>query len=549
MKIFTCALVICILAATAVKAQTGKADSSTLFHGTGSYNTWSIGFGLGVTSPRLFTSSQMDYSNAKAGLAGTFTLKKQFYPSFGLQFEGQYGQVNYKNSPNNDNLSGDATTYFSATVNGVVNLGAIDFLNRKKAVSFYLKGGLGTSFYQPQLKLADGSTTDFKNPGVSGVSHTINSLIVPVGAGLKIKAGDRTSINIGYSETFVDADNFDGLNKGYPSNDHYAYAYAGLEFTLGKKSKLTLEESNLVALMYDSLSNSEYRKELIALKQRVANVENGVNDLKKDSDGDGISDQFDKCPNTLAGSVVDGSGCGIVFPKADTVKSLPTGSADSYSFITFDFNSDVLRESPNPLLDAMAKLLVYKHDIRKRIIGYRLPEEGKNNTEQADLSFRRAESIKAYLIKKKVYPKQLFTIGAEAQQPVADNSTEKGGQLNRRAEFQDVKFAAYKTIAFSATSSHISDSSLVIQMAESLKQHPNWKAIIYGHSSSSYDKIASKDDKHRASLAEARAQAVKKILLKHGVKADRIIQASGTDNHVALEKSNDLVVEIFAVTY
>ena len=30
------------------------------------------------------------------------------------------------------------------------------------------------------------------------------------------------------------------------------------------------------------------------------------------------ADQFDKCPNTPAGTVVDGSGCPIVFPKIDT---------------------------------------------------------------------------------------------------------------------------------------------------------------------------------------------------------------------------------------
>jgi OOP family OmpA-OmpF porin len=67
--------------------------------------------------------------------------------------------------------------------------------------------------------------------------------------------------------------------------------------------------------MYDELYDAALRQEVEALKGRVTNVETAVNDLKKDSDGDGVADQFDKCPGTAAGSVVDGSGCVIVFPK------------------------------------------------------------------------------------------------------------------------------------------------------------------------------------------------------------------------------------------
>ena len=67
--------------------------------------------------------------------------------------------------------------------------------------------------------------------------------------------------------------------------------------------------------MYDELYDAALRQEVEALKGRVTNVENAVNDLKKDSDGDGVADQFDKCPNTPAGSIVDGSGCPIKFPE------------------------------------------------------------------------------------------------------------------------------------------------------------------------------------------------------------------------------------------
>jgi len=102
-------------------------------------------------------------------------------------------------------------------------------------------------------------------------------------------------------------------------------------------------------MMYDELYDAALRQEVEALKGRVGNVEKSVNDLKKDSDGDGVSDQFDKCPNTPAGTIVDGSGCPLVIPPAvDTSLFVrkgqvygPAASTAAYSNIQFEFDSSV----------------------------------------------------------------------------------------------------------------------------------------------------------------------------------------------------------------
>src|SRR6202012_1455911 len=146
--------------------------------------------------------------------------------------------------------------------------------------------------------------------------------------------------------TFLQAYNFSGFHT-YPQFDEYSYIYGGLEYTFGTKTKPNIEWVNPVAMMYDELYDAALRQEVEALKGRVGNVENAVNDLKKDSDGDGVADQFDKCPNTPAGTVVDGSGCPIVFPKIDTSlfvrKPLPGEvKAAAYSNIQFEFDSSVL---------------------------------------------------------------------------------------------------------------------------------------------------------------------------------------------------------------
>jgi OOP family OmpA-OmpF porin len=156
-------------------------------------------------------------------------------------------------------------------------------------------------------------------------------------------------------------------------------------------------------MMYDELYDAALRQEVEALKGRVTNVENAVNDLKKDSDGDGVSDQFDKCPNTPAGSVVDGSGCVIVFPKPDTSLAAAT-AATAYSNIQFEFDSSVLRTSSYPVLDATSA------DLRSS--GKSVELDGYASSEgtaahNMRLSKDRANSVKTYLVNSGVDAKKL----------------------------------------------------------------------------------------------------------------------------------------------
>ena len=53
-----------------------------------------------------------------------------------------------------------------------------------------------------------------------------------------------------------------------------------------------------------------------------------------------------------------------------------------------------------------------------------------------DLSQRRAESVRTYLIGKGVAEGRLTAHGYGLEQPVADNKTEKGRAKNRRVEFR-----------------------------------------------------------------------------------------------------------------
>lgn len=414
---------------TATTSTSTEPTTAKVFGGLGQYRTFSIGINGGVTSPFSALGGTNDYLNADINLGYGLSFRQQLSHSFGLILDLHGGKVG---GNNNDVENVDPATYtekefetrfWSATLGGQWNFGSIDFLHRKNSVNFFLNAGAGLAMYKPKTtQTAGGELQPYNND-----DKYIKELVIPVGAGVKFRLSDGVALNLGYTVNFVDGDNFDGYKRGFPTRDKWSYGYAGLEFTLGSSSKPNLDWVNPVAMMYDELYDAALRQEVEALKGRVTNVENAVNDLKKDSDGDGVSDQFDKCPNTPAGTVVDGAGCAIVFPAA-----ADTTAGAAYSNIQFEFDSSVLRTSAYPALDATSA------DLRSSgstvtVKGYASSEGTAAHNMQ--LSKDRANSVKTYLVNSGVDAKKVKVKGYGETNPVADNSTEEGRVLNRRVEF------------------------------------------------------------------------------------------------------------------
>jgi len=409
--------------ATATDTSTAK-----VFGGIGQYNTFSIGVSAGITDGLVpFTINTTN--KFKVDLGYGLYLRQQLSHTFSLQLDYLGGKVHGidKEGTSKFGITEYKTNFNAVSLSGVFNIASVSFLHRKNSVNFYGSAGLGLNMYKPKMYVTDAGAT-VNDP----YGHTVKELYAPVGAGVKFKLNDALALNLGYTVSFVQGYNFAGKNT-YPTFSHYSYTYGGLEYTFGPKTKQNLTWVNPVAQMYDELYDAALRQEVEALKGRVTNVETAVTDLKKDSDGDGVADQFDKCPGTAAGSVVDGSGCVIVFPKPDSSALAAQAPATPYSNIQFEFDSSVLRTSSYPVLDATSADL--RSTSKKVEVDGFASSEG-TAAHNISLSKDRANSVKTYLVNSGVDAKKVKIKGYGETMPIADNSTEEGRVLNRRVQFK-----------------------------------------------------------------------------------------------------------------
>ncbi|EEI94139.1 OmpA family protein [Sphingobacterium spiritivorum ATCC 33300] len=438
-------------------AEVAQAQQPTVFGGRSQYRTWSIGVQGGITTPNVLVGG----SNAFGQKVGLFqnkvgeyyglTVRKQFSHLFGLELEGNRGKIKTYNhdvsGPKAETANGARSAQvdvnWAASLNGVFQLGTIDFLRRENAVNFYAKVGLGVMASNP-IQYANNDFTGaevYNNKGKWGeeifgdrtnTGDRDNKLgaFVPVGVGVKFKLSEVVALNLGYTMNFTD----DNLLYGPGRVDYkgkFSNVYGGLEFTLGSRDKQNLTFANPVATLYDELKDPSLKNEVEALKQRVSTLEGTVDQLGKDSDGDGVSDKFDKCPNTPAGTVVDGSGCPIKFPEP--VVNNITASTGQYGSIQFEFDSSVLKTESYSTLDRLAKEL-RDNNSSVTLDGYASAEgtEAYNMT----LSKDRANAVKQYLVNAGVTAAKVTANGYGEANPVASNATEEGRIQNRRVEIK-----------------------------------------------------------------------------------------------------------------
>lgn len=100
--------------------------------------------------------------------------------------------------------------------------------------------------------------------------------------------------------------------------------------------------------------------------------------------------------------------------------------------VYFDFGKFTLRPESFKQLDELVNYMKWRETEKIEIAGH--TDNIGNAIENQKLSEQRSEAIRQYLIKKGVGVARVTAKGYGSTQPVADNSTYEGRQLNRRTE-------------------------------------------------------------------------------------------------------------------
>lgn len=192
-------------------------------------------------------------------------------------------------------------------------------------------------------------------------------------------------------------DRFEIGNEGHKNDRRLAI---GLEIPLGRRTVERVVEREVV------------REQVV---ERPAAI--------SDSDNDGVPDQNDACPGTLAGLATDNRGCAATSPQVVRLEG-----------VNFELNSATLTADAREILLRVADALRGEPSLRAEIAGH--TDSSGSDEYNLRLSQQRAESVQAFLVSQGIDRSRLVARGYGESRPVADNTSAAGRERNRRVEFQ-----------------------------------------------------------------------------------------------------------------
>ena len=150
-----------------------------------------------------------------------------------------------------------------------------------------------------------------------------------------------------------------------------------------------------------------------------------------DSDGDGVPDYKDRCPGTPAGTPVDADGCPIGTPEAQKMDT----AAFTVKVLIDNFDFDRSKLKPG-MMDALDQLVAKIRDAGSKdamvLVGHTCNIGGDQYN--MNLGMRRSQAVADYLMSKGISRSQLKLESMGESQPAHSNDTEAGRSKNRRVQ-------------------------------------------------------------------------------------------------------------------
>ena len=258
------------------------------------YNSWDIGGNIGFAYPYT------DISSAGLGqFAFSLDVTKFLSHSFALQTRFIHAKLS-GTDVNKPDYSFNTTINYDLTLNAIFQFGNISFLKRTPDLALYATIGFGVIHYSPDVYIdghhvaLPGIYSQYSQPLDTMDYHGTSDIMIPIGIGMKYRVSNSLSLTAEYSYRKTNSDKLDGFYKLLSDADAYSYFGVGVTYHLGSQSK-NLEWVNPLQSVYNDLYD---------MKEKI-------DQMGKDSDGDGVADLYDKEPGTPSGSKVYGDGTSV----------------------------------------------------------------------------------------------------------------------------------------------------------------------------------------------------------------------------------------------
>ncbi len=478
------------------------------------YKGWALTAKGGVFSP--FTdvrSNNIAFSseNGKSEMSygGGLDLTHMFNSAFGLQANFLYGSllgIAAKNKSSDggqdpfsslgfsepvyfetDLISGGLSAYINFNNLALALIKANQTTKHDRWLSIFGTIGVGVVNFDSQIKSLSSDTvysvaqTNAAGEVIGGLSRgisgTTTALEAPFSLGAKLKLSRSFDLGLEVAMHVVNSDKLDAfvINQSTPfkgNKDKYAFTGLGLTYKfVGKdKNNQYIEWKDPVEVMYDDFKI----------------VKDQVTRLSTDTDNDGISEMYDKEPNTPVGSKVYGDGTSVdtdndgvpdardkdLFTPAGcsvdtagigmdidkdgvpdcldkeantaadamvdlhgvTIPKPPPNTGFIMPTVYFDTNSSTVKTTAYPDLAALAKYMQLRPEVKVQIVGN--ADIRGSESYNKGLGTKRANSVKDFLVTYYQIDESRIVIESVGE---ANQLYPKVYTVNRRVEIQEMQ--------------------------------------------------------------------------------------------------------------
>jgi outer membrane protein OmpA-like peptidoglycan-associated protein len=301
-------------------------------------------------------------------------------------------------------------------------------MNKKTLFAVLAMLAISTPVFSIELP-KDATPTFEKSSTAYASSYQYNDMLAAYGLQLAPEAA--STVPASYAKVADNKVSFNNNSIAYtPAQYHTILTAYGLELSpeavsekLGGVSSYAKVKNDKIVFGKDSIAygGGEWATIMSAYSLPMVSAPVMAMAMPGDEDGDGVTDDKDRCPGTPKGIAVDETGCWALT-----------------NALLFDFDSAVVRQESYSVLNYTKEAFDAYPNMKVQVDGH--TDSTGPDTYNQMLSERRAKAVMNYLVNSVgIAASRLTAVGYGETDPAFPNDTKENRQKNRRVVFTPLK--------------------------------------------------------------------------------------------------------------